>query len=95
MRFNEANVEDGGSGTAAWLRLRIHTRYPVSSCQPKAKERECSVCLGTESEMDDKDAWTSTPCSHHFHAKCLNGWKAFLQIQSRGADCPMCRHALH
>ena len=94
VRFNEADVKDGGSGMAAWLRLKIHARYPESSSLLQSKQRECSVCLGTGSENDAKDAWASTPCSHHFHAKCLDGWKAFQQIKGRCADCPMCRGAL-
>ena len=93
VRFSPAGVEEGGSGMVAWLRLKIHTREPAS--ESKVEPRTCSVCFGTDRETDDKSAWTSTPCSHHFHAKCIDGWKAFQKIQDRRADCPMCRLALH
>lgn len=90
-RFDPSDVQEGGSGMADWLHLKIHTRHPASGSQPKKEAHTCSVCLDTEREMN---GWTSTPCSHRFHAKCLDGWKAFQKMQGRGASCPMCRGAL-
>jgi hypothetical protein len=48
----------------------------------KGLTRECAVCL------DDFQQGVSirrTPCGHHFHEQCLQGW--FRQ----GAYCPLCR----
>lgn len=90
--FDEADVEDGGSGMASWLRLKIQTRSIAARSQVQ-KERECSVCLGADANC--QSGWVSATCSHCFHAKCLDGWKAAQQQQGRAADCPMCRLALH
>jgi ribosomal protein L37AE/L43A len=95
VRFNEADVEDGGSGMASWLRLKIHTRQPqaeVLASQPDP--RTCGVCRGDGSQLAAKSEWTSTPCQHHYHIKCLDAWKALEQVQGSDASCPMCRSAL-
>jgi len=91
-RFSESDVKDGGSGMAAWLRLKIQTRSKAARSQVQ-KERECSVCLGADA--DSQKGWISATCSHCFHAECLGEWKAAQQQQGRVADCPMCRLALH
>ena len=95
VRFNEADVKDGGSGVVSWLRLKIVTRDPRDGCGGEA--RECSVCLGTDAtdaENGSKGEWTSTACSHHFHSNCLDAWKSQKKLQGHGASCPMCRQAL-
>jgi hypothetical protein len=90
VRFDEADAEDGGSGMVSWLRLKIQTRSNASLSQSKA--RTCNVCL--LSGADSQKGWISATCSHCFHAKCLDGWKAAQQQQGRAAECPMCRLAL-
>ena len=98
VRFNEADVEKGGSGLASWVRLQIQTRRLVSGSQPRAEEtRTCAVCRRTDA-VDDSNgaakAWASSPCSHHFHAKCLKAWKVFQHTQGHRVQCPLCKHAL-
>lgn len=46
---------------------------------------ECEVCL---SEIQEGDAYLSTPCHHHFHEQCLLRW---VQEQH---NCPVCRAPL-
>jgi hypothetical protein len=96
-------VEDGGSGMAAWLRLKIHTREPEhrkSGIDPLRDVHNCSVCLGYLSlgHAADQDASMAESagslCSHRFHAKCLGEWKAAQQEQGRVAECPVCRLTL-
>ena len=107
VRFSEADVKDGGSGMAVWLRLKIHTREPehrlvgVDPFRLQVRDvNNCSVCfgylsLGRAADQDASQAESaSSPCSHCFHAKCLDGWKAAQQQQGRVADCPMCRLTL-
>jgi len=103
VRFSEADVKEGGSGMAAWLRLKIHTREPEhrkSGIDPFRDVQSCSVCLGHLSlghaadQEASKAESASSPCSHHFHAKCLDDWKAAQQQQGRVAECPICRLAL-
>jgi hypothetical protein len=44
--------------------------------------RECAVCLD---DFQSGHQIRRTPCGHHFHEQCLQGW--FRQ----GAYCPLCR----
>ena len=88
-------MKDGGSGMASWLRLKIQTRNTATIDQSKA--RTCSVCLDTDAsdvKKGIKCEWSTAPCSHHSHAKCMDAWQAFQKLQGRCARCPMCRHAL-
>ena len=93
MRFNEADVEDGGSGMAEWLRLKKVTHE--KQFRREREGRVCAVCLGTDRETAEKREWSVASCSHHFHAKCIEAWKMFQKLQGRDSDCPMCRLALH
>ena len=43
---------------------------------------ECSICM---EQIDNKNDEIITPCSHHFHSKCLIKWT--MQKNS----CPNCR----
>ena len=91
VRFDPADVKDGGSGMASWLRLKIHTR---ESAAHKSEARTCCVCLDDDTQAATKDGWTSTACQHHYHAKCLDNWKTFMKAQGRDGSCPMCRRAI-
>ena len=64
-RFDPSDVNAGGSGMVAWLRLKIQTRDPEES---HSETRTCSVCLGTDLKADGERPWIRTPCSHHFHS---------------------------
>jgi hypothetical protein len=66
---------------------------PKESRQPRFDWRaqkppphtECSVCLD---EIEENQAFLTTPCGHPFHDECLRRW------MDEHADCPFCRNAL-
>ena len=52
---------------------------------------KCPICLGEEQKLTKDLAVIKTPCSHHFHLKCLVPW-----IDRTDGDeevqCPICRY---
>ena len=74
----------------------MQTSDPEETEEPKPKrsrliahyqgDEDCSICL---SALSSGGPVAQTPCKHHFHAACIDGWLDRGEI-----DCPICRRAL-
>jgi hypothetical protein len=52
---------------------------------------ECPICCDI---IDPNSKFTTTPCTHKFHIKCLRKWKYTQLTQGIDSQCPVCRTVL-
>ena len=68
------------------IRLLLGTmaKYPFSRIPPHAQPpNACSICLD---EFARKDIVRHLPCSHVYHAKCIDSW-----LMTKHQTCPSCQ----
>jgi hypothetical protein len=54
----------------------------AATCKRTVEEEECSICL---SELEGAERCRLLPCSHIFHAGCIDRWF------ERSTLCPCCK----
>jgi len=76
LRSQDVDVEPEPDGHILFV-----NRFPLMDPNPE----QCSICL----EVDETLQWRLLPCSHFFHAQCVDVWLI------RRGTCPTCRFTIY
>jgi hypothetical protein len=67
-------------------RLDPTYKLPILPNEDEDKSMNCAICMET---INKGSIFTSTPCKHYYHTRCINKWK------KRSSSCPCCRRSLN